>query len=666
MRIEFLNAGLLGLAALALVPLLLHLFARTRPPVYEFSSVEFLRKIVRKTMRLKKPQDAILLALRTLLFLALIGVFLRPLLFSQQKLTGLLEQKNVVVLVDASASMAAVEGAQTRFASACAEASEVLSGLTARDRADLIWIDAEPDAVFGELGVNFGFLKDSLRRARVTSERGAAGKAFQLALQLLEQTDGKREICVVSDFQTTGWREFEPIVPDTVDLVFLKVGRDDLPNLAVTGLAWEPEAPIVGEEVTMLGEIRNFSREDQTTTVFCSAGENRQSRNLPIVAGETANVVFRHRVTEAGAIPVTLSVAEDAFPDDDSRFQAIPARNFLSVGVFSGRELETAQIWRGAADALEWAWASELNADELSGDLEQFDAILLAGWNGESLGKVAPGAKLIVLPGAGADLADVAALLGVEATSQALAKRDLSLPQLKSIRSLRLAAENDPIFALFAQGAHGDLTAGTVDERLEIPADALPGTRLLEFGDGVPGLVRVAEGRYLWNLPLAAKSGHWAGRVEFLPFFGELLLHGRSGGLALLDYEPGEVLVWTPEENIDAGELELSRTNDAPVAVESRGGREFFSAPVPAPGLYAWNLRGAPVHLSAVNFPAEESDLGSMALQDVQAQGAATVRGGADVRFLRDGMKLWPLLLALGIACLFLEAGVLVWTSRTP
>ena len=420
MNVTFANNVLAGLIALAVVPLLLHLFARSRPPVYQFSSVEFLRRVVRKTMRLKKPQDYLLLALRTLLFLALIGVFLRPLLFSDQKLSGLLDEKNIVLVVDASASMGVVEGAQTRFAAACAEASEVLNGLTSRDRANLVWIDAEPDAVFPELGMNFGFLKDSLRRARVSSERGSIGQAIALAQQLLADTEGKREICVVSDFQREAWSGIEPTIDESIDLVFVKTGQGDIANLAMSNLSWEPAEPIVGEEVTIFGEIRNFSEEAQTTTVFCSVGENRQSQNLSVGPWQQANAVFKYRVSDARPIPLTLSVTEGAFADDDHRYHVIPARRFLNIGIYEGSDAETARVWRGAVGALEWAQATMLDAVGLQDDLGAFDAVLLAGWNGEEMSELGEQTKLIVLPGSGANIAALANLLGVQAATSAL------------------------------------------------------------------------------------------------------------------------------------------------------------------------------------------------------------------------------------------------------
>ena len=71
MSLTFANAGLAALLLLGAVPVLIHLFARSRPPAFAFPSVAFLRRVARRTARVKRPQEWLLLAIRTLLALAL-------------------------------------------------------------------------------------------------------------------------------------------------------------------------------------------------------------------------------------------------------------------------------------------------------------------------------------------------------------------------------------------------------------------------------------------------------------------------------------------------------------------------------------------------------------------------------------------------------------------
>ena len=75
MTLTFTNPAWL-LAPLVLVPLLAHLFSRSRPRRREFPSLKLLREAMRKVTRVRKPRDRWLLLVRTLAMLALIGAFL--------------------------------------------------------------------------------------------------------------------------------------------------------------------------------------------------------------------------------------------------------------------------------------------------------------------------------------------------------------------------------------------------------------------------------------------------------------------------------------------------------------------------------------------------------------------------------------------------------------
>ena len=54
MSVVFLNAVLWPLTILILLPPVVHLFARARPPLMDFSSVEFIRRALRFTQRIDR------------------------------------------------------------------------------------------------------------------------------------------------------------------------------------------------------------------------------------------------------------------------------------------------------------------------------------------------------------------------------------------------------------------------------------------------------------------------------------------------------------------------------------------------------------------------------------------------------------------------------------
>ena len=671
MSILFSNAVLWPMAALIAVPLLLHLFARTKPPVYRFSSVEFILKIIRSTLRVKRPQDWILLALRTLLFTCLVLVFLRPLFFSQRKLAGMFQTKNVVVMVDATASMAYVDGAQTRFAAACAEASEILAGLSNRDTANVVWLDSSPRAVFPEMGANVAYLRDSLRRARVTSQAGNIREAFDLSVRLLSGTEGKRELCIISDFQETAWRDISLPPPEGLDVVKVPIGTDQAVNAAITDINCHPTRPLVGEELTVFCEVHNYSAQPCGRTLFVRIGESRRSRHLMIPAWSKATGVFRHRFSTPGTFPVAATLDEDTFPGDDERWTFVPVLEFMRTGILAG-DRETAAAWRRALDALGWARTESLSQTDLAGELP-YDIVMLAGWNGASRlnlrEKLLQGTTIVCAPAPGASPA--AAILAEEPPAAAPPLRH---DQSARPHSVSIVEPDDGIFSLFAGGEFGDPSRGLFRERLHVTKEALPGAQvLMAYDDGVPALARLKKNGclYFWNMSLNPELNNWASHVEFLPFLAELLLRSRpqaDGGIVYTEHLPGEPVSWHVGRLVLASDMALHNHLGQALPIRRSGGdrsTRFVSLEPPPTGPYKWLHAGRHIGYSAVNFPTIESDLRTMTHQEVRTGDSIVATGGNKVRQLRDGVKLWPYLLALALCLGLLEGVTLIWVERT-
>ncbi|MFC1461233.1 VWA domain-containing protein [Verrucomicrobiota bacterium] len=674
MNILLINAVLWPFVLLVGVPVLLHLFARTRPPVYNFSSIDFILRIIRSTMRIKRPQDWLLLLIRTLLFTALVLLFFRPLLFLQRKLAGHLQKKNIVLVVDATASMAYVEGAQTRFASACAEASEILSGLSSKDFANIVWVDSCPEAVFPQPGVNLDYLQNVLRRSRITSEAGDIEEAIRLAVRMLEGTEGTREMYLLSDFQKNTWEHADTSVPPGIDVIKVKIGEGPAPNGAITDVHCSPSRPIIGEETTIYCEVHNYSPQSFRRTVFLNVEESRQSLDLMIPAWNKAVATFKYKFSSPGVFMIRVALSEDSFVMDDQRAKLVEVHEFLSAGIVAGKSAEE-DVWRRALNALGWVRTQTISVKDLVSELP-FDILMLAGWNGEGREKLEKklreGSTVICFPAAAAALSNVAALAG--AVPDKDIKGVLRWEQTDERRTLEIVNERDAVFELFEGGLHGDPARGVFRARLDLPRSVMQaGDLLLQYDDGVPALTRFnRNGKLLlWNLPLDPEFSNWAGQVEFLPFLGELLLTSRAEVEVrddLLDRRPGESVVWKPDRDLLVSDVALWREDRSAIPIREQadlGAVSFVSDQVLVPGVCTWEHLGKPMGLSVVNFPAVESDLRTMSLDEAESAGTVTLAGASAVRQLRDGIDLWPYLLGLAAALVLVEAGVLVWAERT-
>lgn len=662
------NVVLWPFLALVLVPLLLHLFARSKPPSYRFSSIEFILRIIRQTIRVKRPQDWLLLLIRSLLFAAVVLLFLQPLFFSKRRLSGPFERKNVVLLVDATASMGYTEGSQTRFASACAHASEILSGLSARDAANIVWLRARPESVFPDMGVNFTYLRTALRQARVTTEAGNPNEALRLAIRLLEGTEGRREICILSDFQKSIWENADVAVPRSIDLVKVKIGREPGINGSLTGIRTDPAKPLANEDVTFHCEVYNFSPQPRRRTVFFSVQESRQSQDIMIPAWSRAAATFRSRFSAPGVFPISATLSEDSFTGDDSRWALVEVRDFLRVGIVPEEAL-TARAWQRALNALGWAKTETLSTNDLAG-LQPFDVILLSGTPAPDtnvMERVRQGCTVVWFPGSNA----LTAWQGAPAVRSI---QKVRWEQPPGGRKLKLVADKDDVFRLFADGEHGDPARGTFRGRLVIPDVVAEGADLLlAYDDHVPALVRFRQGGclFLWNMPLQPEFSDYAAQIEYLPLFAEMLLSSRTpGGQGRdpTDFPPGERIAWRFDSDVTASDVKLTRLDGSALpAQEQRTARDvtLVSAEPPEPGVYAWEHQGRRLGYNTVNFPVIESDLRALSLDGIETHGSVGVMDGHTVRQLRDGVKLWPALLALAVVLALVEGVVLLWVERS-
>lgn len=675
MSVIFLNAVLWPLTVLVALPLIVHLFARARPQTVDFSSVEFIQRALRFTQRVRKPKDWLLLALRTAAAAAVVLLFLRPVMFAHGG-GGLFERKNVAVILDASASMGWSDGSQTRFAVACAEASEILAGLSSRDAADVILAGATPQALFPAMGGNIGYLQEEIRRARLTSEAVDPEAAIRLAVRLLNNQEGRKEICVVSDFQASNWRGVKPRLPPDIGLTCVSTARGEAPNAAILRVEIDPARPMPGEEATVLCDVANFSGTPQRKAVVFAVESVRTSQEAVLPAWGHAVVLFKHRIASASPLTVAASLAEDGFPGDDRRWAVVEPADLLRVGLRSfGKGEATAAAWARGCRALGWARPETLTQEAFENPDMRCDVLMLSGWDGTHPGPVRGllerGVPVVWYPADGMPLSRVMSVL-TNAGSAADSAAKVVWEDKPEGASLKVVTPDHPVFKAFAGGEYGDPARGRVRGRFALAASQLPpGEPLLSYTDATPALwlCRGPLPLVLWNIPLDKGLSSVQNQGEFVPFLGELLLGVRRGspGNVRLRHEgvPGQPLTWRPGSEIRPEEVRLkgSDGSDVPLLPLDENGGALVSDRLERPGVYDWTVGERAISREVVNFPGAESDLRPLSGSEIKGLGALAAASGRDVREWQAGIPLWPRLLWIALALLLCEGAVAAFDS---
>jgi hypothetical protein len=666
MSIIFLNNALVPFLLLMAVPLVLHLFARSKPPVYKFPSLAFIDEAIRSTHQVKRPQELVLLIIRTILIAAAILVFLKPLIFSKGELAGLMESRNVVVIVDRTASMAYSNGAQTRFSAACAEASSILAGLSSHDKVNVLWLDREPDLVFPKIGNNLRFLQDALRKGEVSCESGDIEGALLIAENQLSEATGHREICLISDFQRNAYENVNLNVGLGIDLMAIHVGRGETLNSALVDLQYSPICPLVNEEITVTCTVSNFSSEPQRRIVYISQGETRQSRSINIEPWSTMQTVFFLSSPVAGDKLLTATLDDDVFPDDNVRYSVLAIRENLSVAILNG-ETKAGKIFRQVCKALQWANVTSISSLGLTGDLP-YDILLLIDWDGsgvESLAKaLSKGKTVVILPEENLPLNIVSQL-----ASSPQYKGKFTLEALKSPLGLKVENPDSQLLEIFSNGAFGDPVATSFKMRMNGGTNLLPGSDIiLSYSDDLPALVHWQNTGhcYLWAMSLGAPASTMHVMPEFVSLIGELLLTSRVSAETLTEFpysEPGDYLYWHSSGEFDLSNISLvnQTTGETLKTVEERheSGVSFRSLTRPAMGPYSWFMDGKPSGIGIINFPKTESDLRSLQENEVETR-CVSIDNGGTIRSLRNGVSVWPQLILVCFLAAIVEGGILL------
>ena len=232
----------------------------------------------------------------------------------------------VVVLIDASASMAVWEGTESRRDRAIAAARDLVAGAGQGDSIMIVAVEAQPN-VIAPFTESRREALESLDRVRVVHGPADFQRAFDL-LSHLPSDDRPTRVFVVSD------GAFSPIAfspPGGMTFDFIGIG-DATANVGITAFALRP-LPSSPRDFDVMMEVLNATDapirapyEVRANGTLIDAGE------LDVPAQETVTKRFRQASDEGGIIEVFVD-HKDAFPLDNRAYAVLPEPQRIRVGL---------------------------------------------------------------------------------------------------------------------------------------------------------------------------------------------------------------------------------------------------------------------------------------------------------------------------------------------
>lgn len=662
----FLSPWFLPALAAAAVPVALHLLNRRKRRVVHWAAMRFLMATEaqqrKSSLRLK---DVILLLLRMALVAALVLFFARPLLPAGLVPAG---SRDVVLVLDASLSMAQLTDGGPVWKESAAKAEKALDSLHAGDFVRILLAQEAPQWLTASaLEMTPG--GKSQAAALLKSVRPGPG-GCRLAEALSEAVGARparegllRRVVVFSDFQAesvkadaaaawAGLRDAALALPGGCVMEAVASGPlTTPPNLAVLRVDVSREQATAGEPLLFSARVRNagpVSSGVASLRWIMGNVPSGLSNVMPLKAGAETTVEFtRAAPQEPGTALVTCELeppSEDVLAGDNAASVLVETVEPPGVLLVDG----SGAVDAGVSDVawIQAALGSVENEAATEPKPFRLTTVPVSRFRPESIGSN----RMILL--ANPPLLDAAVLAALEnfvraggglwllpgdrtedagqPFSVAFFRKGAGLSPLRwmmpegdatdadhAVR-LRLPAEAHPVTRFLQDPRRSDFTSVRVRRWFRFEAPAPPETQvLLTTEGGAPFLAErsFGEGRVLVQAaPFNLAWSDWPRHHAFVVLLYEGLWRLASSGVVSRNLAAGETLSWPVPSWITEDPLPLRKPDGQYGNVRKNGqGRMAVSSDTLLPGLYTVEAKGAGAAAAGTRFwvrrGEEESDL---------------------------------------------------------
>jgi hypothetical protein len=344
-----LHPALMWFLPLAAIPLVLHLFTLHRLKTVELSTFRFLFDSYVQQRRRMKFLEALLAMLRTLFLLFLILMVGRPVIKNWNQLFGASGGggREVIMLVDCSASMNAAYSGVTAIDRARGAAKLIANRLGRDDRLTLIRVAANSEEIFSRFSTDTREIHEHIDGLKTSSSRA---NVFAALVQLFGSESSRRKnplVYLFTDCQANSWREvrnqgLDRLIPAATSFVVVNVGpQESVANCAVVGDAPRKNRALAGLPFALQARVVNYSRTQSAEVTLSMFIDDKVVARTPLTlkAGETLTRKIdyspRGPGIHRGRFEITGKTT-DRFPDDDRYFFTLNVQPRVRVVLVNG------------------------------------------------------------------------------------------------------------------------------------------------------------------------------------------------------------------------------------------------------------------------------------------------------------------------------------------
>jgi hypothetical protein len=341
---DLIHAGLLFLLPLAAVPVILHLLSLRRVKTVELSTFRFLFDSFVEQRRKLRFLEALLAALRTLFLLVLLFALARPVASHWGRLFASGSSREVLLLMDCSASMNAETGGVSSFERAKAAARKIVERLDPGDRLTLYRVTARTEEVFSRFSADTASIEDRIDALRLSPSRANFLAAFVQTFGPGQSDRARPLVYLVTDCQAGSWRELaqqtvENLFPQKAQLIVVNVAsKSEIANVGIVGSPPPRERAGVGLPLRLTARVTNYSKGQPADVTLSMFVEDKEFARAPLAikAGQTVEHEFVYLPGEPGVLRGRFEITHDRFPDDDRYLFVLPVAPPMKVLLLNG------------------------------------------------------------------------------------------------------------------------------------------------------------------------------------------------------------------------------------------------------------------------------------------------------------------------------------------
>jgi len=326
---------LIGLAAV-LVPIIIHLFNFRRYKTIQFSNVQMLEEIQKKTKRASQIQQLIVLALRVLGIACLVLACAQPFLRGSDKNT---KKGNVVALfVDNSYSMETESKNGSRLYDAVDAAKNIVQSFDFSD--DFVLTTQDFTGEESHL-LNKDQVLDMLDRIAVSPNSHSFKEIHAFENHTLQQSNKANVIhYYISDFQKNNFDISVLRNDSSAHIGLIPTPAEQLSNVAVDSCWFLTPVFRLGNTITLVARIHNYGSEEvQKVPVKLHVNEKQKAiAAIDIAAGAYADCHLTYRIDEGGTNCGKVSIEDAPITFDDDLYFTYDVSKNSTVTVIYDRE----------------------------------------------------------------------------------------------------------------------------------------------------------------------------------------------------------------------------------------------------------------------------------------------------------------------------------------